>query len=263
MRAHPETERRPGRGASGLRWGFIAAGILATIVVVVAIVRQDNDSGLRQSLERQAVLSRVLSDLQDAESTQRGYLLTGHSRYEQSYAAAVSRVASDLRSLEDVLSSEPLQMAWVARLRALAASRLGELDLGLELTKAGDHAGAIAAAQPRDDGTRMVEAARSYIGQVAAIEADAIDERKARSRFVGIAMSLTAAGLVGLMMALALTALREARRREVLARYLPAEIAAQLADEAPIPARRAPPAGSHCFRRHARLHGSRGAPVVE
>lgn len=217
---------------AALKAGFVAAGCIATAVVAMAVVQQGDDEGLRRSLERQAALNRTLSDLQDAESSQRGFLLTEAAHLSQLYENATNRVRSDLTALEVALADEPAQLVWLVRLKALAGTRLTELAAGIAASNGGDRAAALAGLRPRDDGTRMVETARTYIDEIVAMEGSAIDRRRKRSQISGAATVLTTAGLFALMTVLALGALREARRREVLARYLPREVAALLADGA-------------------------------
>lgn len=224
--------RRLRVGPSALRSGFVAAGLVATVIVAIALVRQDNDDVLRQSLERQASLSRILSDLQDAESSQRGFLLTGTEQFSRLHDAAAERVGTDFAALERSLASKPEQLVRVTRLKSLADARLSELAAALSASRGGDREAVLASLQVREDGSRMVETARTYIGEIAAMEASDIERRRARSQATGVVAALTTAGFFALMTVLSLAAIREAKRREVLARYLPGEIAALLADGA-------------------------------
>ncbi len=146
---------------AALKAGFVAAGCIATAVVAMAVVQQGDDEGLRRSLERQAALNRTLSDLQDAESSQRGFLLTEAAHLSQLYENATNRVRSDLTALEVALADEPAQLVWLVRLKALAGTRLTELAAGIAASNGGDRAAALAGLRPRDDGTRMVETART------------------------------------------------------------------------------------------------------
>ena len=224
---------RPFRpGSSALRTGFLVSGGAATAVVALAVVRQDNDSGLRQSLEEQAALNRTLSDLQDAESNQRGFLLTGETGFFRLYEGAVERVGRDVAALEGMSAEDDRKRASILRLKSLAEARIAELAATLDAAKAGDRTAALTGLRPREDGTRMVETARSYIAEIVAMEASEIERRRRRARIAGGATVLATAGLFALMTVLSLAALREARRREVLARYLPREVAALLADGA-------------------------------
>lgn len=224
--------RRIHVGPSALRGGFVAAGLIATAIVAIALVRQDNDDVLRQSLERQTSLSRILSDLQDAESSQRGFLLTGSEQFSRLHEAAATRVGMDFAALEHALAAKPDQLVRATRLKGLAEARLAELAAALSAARAGDREAVHASLQVREGGTRMVETARTYIGEIAAMEAGDIERRRERSRLTGVVAVLTTAGFFALMTILSLAAIREARRREVLARYLPGEIAAVLADGA-------------------------------
>ena len=91
---------------------FIAAGI--SVVVLIAAggaaytavkTLSDASDRLVRSKEISIALEQTLSSLRDAETGQRGYLLTGRQAYLEPYAAAVASVnqrLARLRSLDDV-----------------------------------------------------------------------------------------------------------------------------------------------------------------
>ncbi|HJS84797.1 MAG TPA: CHASE3 domain-containing protein, partial [Acetobacteraceae bacterium] len=69
----------------------------------------------------------LLAALLDAETGQRGFLLTGEERYLEPYAAALRRVASSLDRLRGLVADNPAQLARLPALRADAEAKLAEL----------------------------------------------------------------------------------------------------------------------------------------
>jgi PAS domain S-box-containing protein len=78
----------------------------------------------------------VLSTLKDAETGQRGYLLTGEPTYLEPYQAAERRLKTDFASLEMSLSS-PDGKAEVATIRSLAVAKMAELSDTIALAQSG------------------------------------------------------------------------------------------------------------------------------
>jgi CHASE3 domain sensor protein len=70
----------------------------------------------------------------DAESAQRGYLLTGESAYLNPYAAAVAKVRGALDRLHDAYGGDDSSSEF-HELRILTGRELGELEDGVALSK--------------------------------------------------------------------------------------------------------------------------------
>src|SRR5262249_14960652 len=72
-------------------------------------------------------LENVLSDLRDAETGQRGYLLTGNESYLEPYRRAIAVVDVDIERLRTLTADDPVQYRRVAGIRHKAADKLSEL----------------------------------------------------------------------------------------------------------------------------------------
>ena len=70
---------------------------------------------------------RVLSDLLDAETGQRGYLLTGENRYLDPYNQAVRVLPTDMATLKDLLAESQSGYQSFLQLNALVNDKLAEL----------------------------------------------------------------------------------------------------------------------------------------
>jgi signal transduction histidine kinase len=87
------------------------------------------------SLETQAVLNELRALVADAETAQRGYLLTGNKRYLEPYTFAVPRIADRYVKVRDFImrTGEPDQRARVSHLNNLIGKRLAELEATIAL----------------------------------------------------------------------------------------------------------------------------------
>src|SRR5436190_1302604 len=92
--------RRAVRALLPLGAGFLLL-IFSAFLAIWLSSKQDAAGGwVRHTLEVQKRLTLVRSLITEAESAQRGYLLTGREDYLQPYQAAASRLISELDGLE-------------------------------------------------------------------------------------------------------------------------------------------------------------------
>jgi signal transduction histidine kinase len=92
-----------------------------------------NERAHRSQLRSQA-LNEFAGLITDAESAQRGYLLTGEGAYLGPYAAAVTQVRQALDHLHDAYGSDESSPEF-HQLRVLTGRELGELEDGVALLK--------------------------------------------------------------------------------------------------------------------------------
>src|ERR1700722_20138368 len=71
-----------------------------------------------------AVLSDFVSVLRDAETGQRGFLLTGEERYLEPYSSAITLVDNSIQKLRELTADNPNREKRIAMLQSLAASKL-------------------------------------------------------------------------------------------------------------------------------------------
>jgi PAS domain S-box-containing protein len=89
-------------------------------------------------------LNQTLATLSDAETGQRGFLLSGEDRYLDPYNAAVSRIRGELRSLDDLAETEDLSAANVSRFKELTGAKLAELEHTIGIRRSQGFAAAVA-----------------------------------------------------------------------------------------------------------------------
>ena len=206
--------RRVFRGEGGsslpvlLVFAAIALALIAISAAFLGAVRAER-AARDQAVRTSAVLSTLREGLQagiDAETGQRGYLLTGDTKYLEPYALGAEAWPRALDDLERALQAEaPTQQETVARLRSLAEAKLAELAETIALSDAGRKAEALALVRS-DEGQRLMEAYRADVAALRSIEERRLtDALLAAERAEGRNLPLVAvllvllAVLVGLM----------------------------------------------------------------
>ncbi|MHC5539139.1 CHASE3 domain-containing protein, partial [Singulisphaera rosea] len=116
---------------------FVIAVLLVDAFLVAASVRTILRSYERVDNARQvsAELERTLAILKDAETGQRGYLLTGRSSYLEPLRSAETRFNAGLGRLERLTKENARQRELIADLRVLAAVKMIELRQTVEIRR--------------------------------------------------------------------------------------------------------------------------------
>ncbi len=202
--------------------------LLAVVIVgfiVLGTVLQRSAAGAIDRLFAATSLARqqanaagaVLDALQDAETGQRGFLLTQRAEYLAPYTQAVIALGPALEELTQLNGDTPGRQLAASGLRKVALDKLAELRETLDLAQAGNLAGAIAVVQT-DRGKALMDDARA---RVAAIGGDASDARarteaalRIEQRYLNYSMqSVLVIGLLLLGAALLAALVNRARMR--------------------------------------------------
>lgn len=88
----------------------------------------ENERRVRHSHQVLSELDQTLSTLKDAETGQRGYLITGSEGYLAPYTAAVGDVEQERKRLRALVAEDPVQGRLLPVLEASIAAKLGELE---------------------------------------------------------------------------------------------------------------------------------------
>jgi CHASE3 domain sensor protein len=90
---------------------------------------------VEHSMTALAAMDKVFSLLQDAETGQRGFVITGDAAYLAPYDTALGDIASSLQSLDYLIMKNPAQHQGVSRLRLIATSKLAEMKCVIEMRR--------------------------------------------------------------------------------------------------------------------------------
>ncbi|MCX5743239.1 MAG: response regulator [Proteobacteria bacterium] len=121
-------------------------------------------------------LSDVLSDLQDAETGQRGFLLTGQETLLEPYNAALTSLPSALATLRQLTADNPDQQHNIDLLAPAVTQRLDVMAQTIVLQRAGQGPAAIELVRS-NRGKVIMDRLRAGIAEMAAIEDRLLDER--------------------------------------------------------------------------------------
>ena len=129
---------------------FLATGISVVVLVAAGVAAylsvktlSDASDQLVRSKEISIALEQTLSSLRDAETGQRGYLLTGRPAYLAPYAAAVASVNQRLVRLRSLSDSDLLAQEQFAELEKSARAKMDELARTIALRDAGQSEAAL------------------------------------------------------------------------------------------------------------------------
>jgi len=126
-------------------------------------------------------LEALSSTLKDAETGQRGYLLTENAKYLQPHDDALQRVDGILTHLKELTSDNPDQQARLAEMATTITSKIDELRRTVALTKAGDRPAALTIVKS-DVGQVMMDELRRRIAAMRQEEEGLLVERAAESK---------------------------------------------------------------------------------
>ena len=136
-----------------------------------------NQDVVQHTLVVQNILSNVLSLLQDGETGQRGFLLTGKTEYLAPYERATKDFDAEVARLTSETSDNPSQVQAVAELRRLAAEKLEELRQTLQFKRTGQDSEATALVMS-DKGINLMGSIRDTIKRMQSEESRLLVERR-------------------------------------------------------------------------------------
>jgi methyl-accepting chemotaxis protein len=158
------------------------------ISMVIAGVSYRNTSQLVEGFQWvvhthqvQESLDTLVYTLADAETGQRGYVMTGDERYLEPYSAAVGTVGQVLNDLGKLIADNDRHLRRLDALEPLIANKLAELKETIELRR---NKGFDAALQVvvSDKGRKIMDEIRKLIAEMKSEENDFLRERSNREK---------------------------------------------------------------------------------
>src|ERR1700754_1991625 len=86
---------------------FLVLALVAFLAVQFAAYQHQAQAGVRHTYQVIAQLGRILDDARDAETGQRGFLLTGDRRFLEPYHHGRTRIQTDLATFKAMSSDNP------------------------------------------------------------------------------------------------------------------------------------------------------------
>jgi signal transduction histidine kinase len=147
---------------------FLTAGVLALLAIVAVSAWLSTRTAQHAEtavIERQirSLATSLLAATIDAETGQRGFLLTGEPRYLAPFERAQPRIRSDLVALRELLANDPRQLAVLNDISVVLEQKMAELSETIDLAKSGRREEALQIVQS-DRGRLLMERARVQMG---------------------------------------------------------------------------------------------------
>jgi len=165
--------------------GFLVAFAAVIIIAVLSYDSLRTTKSAAESLTRTVeVLGRMqtlLSTLKDAETGQRGYLLTGREEYLEPYVAARQALPGEFVGLHALVDDDPAQHNRLQSLQSVADEKMRELAETVELRKAGKADAALARVMS-DQGKNAMDRIRIINGEMQNEERQLIADRSSAWR---------------------------------------------------------------------------------
>ena len=142
-------------------------------------ILRDNRDLVVHTYQVIATIDDLFIVIEDAETGQRGFIITGESAYLEPYQAALQTVPRSLAALHVLVADSPRQIEQVATLEAALERKLDELGATIALR----HSRGFEAARSSiiaNDGKIVMDAIRRIVAQMSATERALLDARTAR-----------------------------------------------------------------------------------
>jgi CHASE3 domain sensor protein len=163
---------------------FAIAG-LALIVVAAVGYRSidqliDNSTAVAHTHQVRRDTADLLSLVKDAETGQRGFVITGDESFLEPYQAALGAIEPRTRSLRTLTADNAEQQRRLDALRPLIDAKLAELAATVELRRTGGFE-PTATRLRSGEGKRLMDQVRGELAAIDAAEARLLEQRSARA----------------------------------------------------------------------------------
>jgi CHASE3 domain sensor protein len=158
---------------AGTLFGFLIAIAAIVMMARLSYSALENTVGGAQRVTntREVVehLQTLLSIVKDAETGQRGFLLTGNESYVRPYTNAMATLAGEIATVHALVVDDPRQQRRLQALEQLCADKMAELAQTIALRRQGDSAGALAIVRT-NRGIELMEQIRTVTAEMAGEE---------------------------------------------------------------------------------------------
>ncbi len=181
-------------------------------------------------------LEDILSTLKDAETGQRGFLLTGDDRYLAPYDAAIARIEERFASIKTLTSDHPLHQELLPLIKSQIDLKLQELAETIAVRRKSGFDDALAIVKT-DRGKAAMDSLRKNITEMQQEERALRRQRfqETENAFQAAVQSTIAAGVLGMVMAILVSWLmqrnEQARQRQQWLQSGQAQLSQKLIDE--------------------------------
>ena len=163
-------------------------GLAALTLVVIALVSYrnaklliENDAWVAHSHQVRTELADLLSEMKDAETGQRGFIITGQDSYLEPYQSALTAIPRTFDDVRKLTADNPEQQRRLAALSPLIDAKLAELKQTIDLrrTQGFDAAAKVVVTNL---GKTTMDQARTIVSAIDQEEGDLLKRRSEEAR---------------------------------------------------------------------------------
>jgi signal transduction histidine kinase len=171
--------------AQQVKLGLMLALVLLFINSLVSYrnIRRliENQRSVSHTHQVLAQLEETLSTLKDAETGQRGYLLTGDENYLQPYQQAIAQISTSIDSLTKLTADNPKYEQPLYILQQRITAKLAELEVSIKLRREQGFDAAVAVVRT-NRGKQIMDNIRQQIADMKALENNLLQQRAKESQ---------------------------------------------------------------------------------
>jgi PAS domain S-box-containing protein len=164
----------------------VTAALVTSLIVAVGVAlvlsrQSETRAALDRSFATRSKIQEIFSLLQDAETGQRGFAITGFRAFLEPYESALPRIEQEVAALRLLLAGNEEQQALLEMLVALKDDRIASLQKGMEATtRLGVAAGRKLILKGR--GKALMDQVRSVVAEMITVEERVLAYRTAQDR---------------------------------------------------------------------------------
>jgi CheY-like chemotaxis protein/signal transduction histidine kinase/CHASE3 domain sensor protein len=204
--------------------GFLLAVIAVVIIALLSFqslqATTASAASLTQSIQVLGRLEALLSTLKDAETGQRGFLLTGEESYLEPYTDAKDALAGEIKNARALLTNRTEQQRRLDALESIANLKMAEMEATIVTRRAGKAEAALALVRT-DRGKIYMDRIRAAVEEMEVAERQVIAQRGAEAKnaaTLSLVVTLGGSGvLLFLIAGAAVVASRDFRTRQAQA----------------------------------------------
>ncbi len=193
----------------------IYTGFAALIALLVAIIifvshQIQHYEVSRDIVKERQIVYEIYIDLLDAETGQRGFLLTDNKAYLVPYNKGVDRIGADLKDLSDLKDTTNRERVEINALGELAEEKLKELRSTIQFEDANRHVEALATVD-KGVGQTIMDQIRARIDRLVRLQQQRLDAELAVAQRDGNALRLGSPAAVLFTIAVGFLSIRRLR----------------------------------------------------
>jgi CheY-like chemotaxis protein len=184
--------------------------------------RTDSAQRMAQTLEVSQQLAALLSTLKDAETSERGFLLTGEDPFLEPYNAAVTTLPEEIAATRRAIDSNPVQTERLGRIERLTGQKMSEIANSIELKRSG-RPGAGLDLRRAERGRQVMDQIRALTAEMSESERKQLEQRTHEwEQSIAFATAVTWGGSAVLLVLVSLAALMSSRdfREQRIAQWI-------------------------------------------